>query len=78
MRTLVRVLGSNATFSVTDFRNALILLFLLSHWSIFFFLAYHDFCCTKSWLKTLPVSILTKKRKPKSTMGVKSKTPLIN
>jgi len=29
-------------------------------------------------LETLPVSILTKERKPKSTVGVKSETPLIN
>lgn len=29
-------------------------------------------------LKTLPVSVLTKKRKPKSTVGAKNKTPLIN
>lgn len=48
MRILVRVLGSGATFHMTDFRNVLTLLFLLSHRTVFFFLVYRNFCGTES------------------------------
>lgn len=78
MRSLVRGLGSSTTFCVMSGMFSLSI-FCRATGVLSFFLVYHDFHGTESWLKTLSVSILTKKRKPKSIVGVRARLlPLIN